>query len=117
MCTKFIFLLLISNCNSFLIDCQTDIDCIHLNTFGRHKCFVKKCQSVDYLLEMNLKGGEVYEEEPHDGSSLPPNLIHDHDLTFPHDMSTAIQSGKSARKYEKQCIVFLYIIIKLQNVM
>ena len=71
----------------------------------------------DYLLDMNLKGGEVYEEEPHDGSSLPPNLIHDHDLTFPHDMSTAIQSGKSARKYEKQCIVFLYIIIKLQNVM
>ena len=75
MCTKFIFLLLISNCNSFLIDCQTDIDCIHLNTFGRHKCFVKKCQSVDYLLEMNLKGGEVYEEEPHDGSSPPPMII------------------------------------------
>ena len=57
-------------------------------------------------------------------NSPPPNLTHDHDLTFPHDMSTAIQSGKSgystvnsARKYEKQCIVFLYIIIKLQNVM
>ena len=79
MCTKFIFLLVISNCNSFLIDCQTDIDCIHLNTFGRHKCFVKKCQSVDYLLEMNLKGGGGYEEEtiqePHDDSSPPPMII------------------------------------------
>ena len=81
-----------------------------------------------------MKGGEGYEEEiiqepRHDTSpppilnpdhyinSPPPNLTHDHDLTFPHDMSTAIQSGKSARKYEKQCIVFLYIIIKLQNVM
>ena len=71
MCTKFIFLLVISNCNSFLIDCQTDIDCIHLNTFGRHKCFVKKCQSVDYLLEMNLKGGGGYEED----TSPPPMFI------------------------------------------